>query len=110
MRNTVGFVFFNKYDATKNYPWGGKGGIISKLQNDINILDGNNSSMIRGIMNEVSLVKANGVKFKPDLEGWSNTGRKSIIDMDYQEAHIIADMVMSGIIMLTAWSLVNDNS
>ena len=30
VRYTVGFVFSNKYDATKNHPWGGKGGIVSK--------------------------------------------------------------------------------
>ena len=45
------FIFiFNKYDATKKYPWGGKCGIILKLQNDISIPDRNNSSEIRGIM------------------------------------------------------------
>ena len=30
MRYTVVFLFSNKYDATKNHPWGGKGGIVSK--------------------------------------------------------------------------------
>ena len=47
--------------------------------------------MIRGIMKEVLLAKAYGVKFKPNLKGWSKTGRKSIIYMDSQEAQIIAD-------------------
>ena len=74
VRYTVEFVFFNKYDATKKDPWGGKGGIILKLQNDNNISDGNNSSMIRGIMKEVLLAKADGVKFKPHLKGRSKTG------------------------------------
>ena len=75
MRCTIEFVFLNKYDATENDPWGGKGGIVLKLRNDNNISDGNNSSMICGIMKEVLLAKADGVKFKPDLKGWSKTGR-----------------------------------
>ena len=80
-----------------------------KLQNDINIPDGNNSLMISGVMKKVLLAKADGVKFKPDMKRWSKTGRKSIIDMDYQESHIIVDAVESGTIILTAWSLVNDH-
>ena len=32
VRYTIEFVFLNKYDATKKGPWGGKGGIILKLQ------------------------------------------------------------------------------
>ena len=68
----------------KNHPWDGKGGIISKLQNYINIPDGNNSTVIRGVMKEVLLAKADGVKFEPNLKARSKTGRKSIIDMDYK--------------------------
>ena len=56
-------------------------------------------------MKEVLLAKENEVKFEPNLRGWSKTGRKSIIDMDYEEAQIIADSVKWGMIMLTAWSL-----
>ena len=108
MRYTVGFVFSNKYDATKNHPWCGKVGIISKLRNDINPLDGNNSLMIHRTMKEVLLVEADGVKFEPDLKGWSKNRRISIIDMYYQEAQIIADEVELGMSMFTAWSLVND--
>ena len=37
VRYTVRFVFFNKYDGTEKNTWGGKGGIISKIRNDINI-------------------------------------------------------------------------
>ena len=44
-------------------------------------------------MRDVLLAKANEVKFEPDLRGWSKTGRKSIIDIDYQEVQIIADVV-----------------
>ena len=77
----------------KNYPWSGKGDIISKPQNDINITDKNNTSMIRGILKEVLLAKADGVKFETAMKGWIKTGRKSIIDMDSQEAQIIADTV-----------------
>ena len=77
--------FLNKYNATEKHPWGGKGGIILKLWTDIHIPDGNNSSMIHGIIKEVLLAKEDGVKFEPDLKGWSKTRRKSIIDMDYQE-------------------------
>ena len=73
MRYTIEFVFFNKYDATEKDPWGGKGGIILKLQNDNNISDGNNSSMICGNMREVLSEKADGFKFKPDLKGQSKT-------------------------------------
>ena len=72
VRYTIEFFFFN---ATEEYPWGGKVGIILKLQNDNNISDGNNSSIIHGIMKEVLLAKAGGVKFKPDLKGWSKNGR-----------------------------------
>ena len=75
MRYTVEFVFLNKYDATEKDPWGGKGGIVLKLQNDNNISDGNISSMIRGILKEVLLAKADGVKFKPNLKGQIKTGR-----------------------------------
>ena len=83
---TVGFDFWNKYNATKNHPWGGKGGTISKLRNDINIPDGTHSSMISGIMKEVFLAKVDGVKFEPNLKVRSKTGRKSIIYMDSKEA------------------------
>ena len=48
VRYTLGFVFSNKYDTNKKHPWGGKGRIILKLQNDINIPDENNSSIICG--------------------------------------------------------------
>ena len=65
--------------------------------------------MIHGIMKEVLLAKADGVKFEPDMKGRSKTGRKSIINMDSQESQIIADVVDSGMITLTAWSLVNDH-
>ena len=47
----------------KKHTWGGKGGIILKLRNDINIPDVRNGSMIRVIMKEVLLAKADGVKF-----------------------------------------------
>ena len=80
-----------------------------KIQNDINIPGGNNSSMIRKIMKEVLLAKVDGVKFKPDLKGQSKTGRKSIIDMDSQEAQIFADAVESGMSTFTTWSLVNNH-
>ena len=109
VRCTVGFVFLNKYDATKNNPWGEKGDIISKLRNDINIPDGNNSLMICRIMKEVLLAKADGVKLEPNLKGWRKTWGKSIIGMYYKEAQIIADVVESGRITLTAWYLVNDH-
>ena len=65
--------------------------------------------MIRGIMKEVLLAKADGVKFGPDIKGQIKTGRESIIYMDSQEAQIIADAMDSGIITLTAWSLANDH-
>ena len=81
---------------------GGKGGMISKLRNDINIPDGNNISVICRIMKEVLLVKAGGVKFEPNMKGRSKTGRKSIIDMDSKELQIIADAVDSGMSMLIA--------
>ena len=84
VRYTVGFIFSKKYDATKNHSWGGKGGIISKLRNYITIPDGNNSSVICGIMKEVLLAKADGVKFEPDMIGQSKTGRKYVIDVDTQ--------------------------
>ena len=93
----------------KTDPWGGKVGIILKLQNDNNISDGNNSSMIRGIMKEVLLAKADGVKFGPDLKCRIKIGRESIIYMDSQEAQIIADVVDSGMSTLTAWSLANNH-
>ena len=63
VRYTIVFVFLYKYDETKKHPWGEKYGIISKLRNDINIPDGDNISMIHGIMKEVLLAVANGVKF-----------------------------------------------
>ena len=78
--------------------------IISKLCNDIDISNRNNTLMISRIIKEVLLVKADGVKFQPNLKGRSKTGRKSIIDMDSQEAQIIADVVELGINTLTAWS------
>ena len=78
VRYTVEFIFFNKYCATKKYPWGGKGGIGLKLRNDNNISDGNNSSMIRMIMKEVLLAKADGVKFEPDLKVGEKMGGNSL--------------------------------
>ena len=56
-------------------------------------------------MKKVLLAKARGVKFKPNIKGWSKTGKKSIIGMDYQKSRIIADAVESGMRALTAWSL-----
>ena len=109
VRYTVEFVFLNKYDATEKDTWVGKGRIILKLRNDNNISDGNNSSMIYGIMKEVLLAKADGVKFGPDLKGRIKTGRESIIYMDSQEAHIIYDAMDSGMSTLTAWSLAKDH-
>ena len=86
VRYTVGFVFSNRYYSTEKHTWGGKGGIILKIQNDINIPNGNNSSVIRGIMKEVLLEKTDGVKFGLDMKGRSKTGSKSIVDIDSQEA------------------------
>ena len=40
--------------------------------------------MISGVLKEVLLVKAGGVKFETDLKGRSKTDSKSIIDVDYQ--------------------------
>ena len=80
--------------------------IISNMCNDINISNGNNSLMICGIMKEVLLAKSDGVRFEPSLKCRSKTGRKSIIDMDSQEAHIIDDVFKSGISILTTWLLV----
>ena len=54
-------------------------------------------------MKEMLLEKADGFKFEPDLQGWSKNGRKSIIDMDYQEVQIIPDAVELGMRALTAW-------
>ena len=51
--------------------------------------------MIRGILREVCLVKEDRVKFKPNLKGRSKTGRKSIIDMDSQEAQTMDDVLES---------------
>ena len=99
----------NKYDAAENNPWGVKGGIFSKLRNDIIISDANNSLMICRIMKEVLLAKADGVTFKPDLKGRSKNGRKSIIDMNSQEAQITADAVELGMSTFNAWSLANNH-
>ena len=109
VRYTVGFFLLNKYYATKKHPWGGKGGIISKLRDDINLPDVNNISMIHRIMKEVLSAKADGVKSEPDLKGRGKTGRKSIIDKDSQEAQIISDAVESWMITLTAWLLVKNH-
>ena len=62
--------------------------------------------MIFGIMMEFLLAKADGVKFEPSLKCRKKNGRISIIDMDFQEAHIIDDVFKSGISMLTVWFLV----
>ena len=109
MRYTVGFSFLNKYDATKNHPWSGKGGIILKLWNYINITNGNNTLMICGIMKDVLLAKSDGVKLEPGMKGQGKPGRKSIIDTDSQEAQIIADALESGASTLTDWLLVNNH-
>ena len=79
-----------------------------KLRNDNNISDGNNTSMIRGIMKEVLLAKRDGVKFEPDLKLRSKTGRESIIYMDSREVQIIDDAMDSGMSTLTVWYLAND--
>ena len=44
-------------------------------------------------MKEVLLAKENEVKFEPVLRGQRKSGRKSIIDMDYEEVQIIADVM-----------------
>ena len=109
VRYTFGFVFSNKYDATKTHPWGGKCGIISKLLNCINTSNVNNSLVICRIIKEVLLSKADGFKVEPDMKGWIKTGRKSIIDMDSHGAQIITDAVESGMSALTSWLLVKDH-
>ena len=58
--------------------------------------------MIRGIMKEVLLAKSDGVKSELDLKVQIKSRRKSIIDMDSQEAQIIADAAESGMSTLTA--------
>ena len=63
--------------------------------------------MIRRIMKEILLVKADGVKFEPDLKGQIKIWRKSLIDMDYQEVQNIAYAIDSGMIMLSTWLHVN---
>ena len=65
--------------------------------------------MIRGIVKEVLLAKADGVKFGPDIKCRIKTGRESIIYMNPQEAQIISDVMDSGMSTLTAWSLANDH-
>ena len=65
--------------------------------------------MICGIMKEVLLAKADGFKIKPDLKGWSKTGRKSIIYMDSQEVQIITDAMDLEMSTLTAWLLANNH-
>ena len=65
--------------------------------------------MIRRIMEEVLLEKADGIKFESNLKGRSNTENESMTDMDYQETKIISDAAESEMITLTAWSLVNDH-
>ena len=57
-------------------------------------------------MKEVFLAKENEVKFEPVLRGQRKSGRKSIIDMDYEEVQIIADVMQWGMITLTTWLLV----
>ena len=109
VRYTVAFLFSNKYDAFKNNPWGGKGCIILKLWNDINIPDENNGSMICGIIKDVLLAEVDGVKFESDLKGQIKTGRKFIIVIDYQEAQIIDNAVELGMIIFCAWSLFNNH-
>ena len=58
-------------------------------------------------MKKEFLSQADAFKLEPNLKGQSKTGTKSIIDMDYQEAQIIADAAELGMRTLTAWSLVN---
>ena len=60
-------------------------------------------------MKEVLLAKSDGVKFELNMKGQRKIVRNSIIDMDYQEAQIIADAVESGMIPLNAWLLVIDH-
>ena len=65
--------------------------------------------MIRGVMKEVLLANADGVKFEPNIKGHSKNGKKNIIDVDSQEVQIIADAVESGMITFTAWSIVQNH-
>ena len=60
-------------------------------------------------MKKEFLSQADAFKLEPNLKGQSKTGTKSIIDMDYQEAQIIADAVESGMSPLNAWLLVIDH-
>ena len=63
--------------------------------------------MIRGIMKELSLAKADGVKFEPNMKGRRKIRRKPIIDMNSQEAQIIDYVVESGMSTLNTWSFFN---
>ena len=65
--------------------------------------------MIRGIMKEVLLAKADGVKLETNLKGRRKTERKSIIDVDSKEAQIITDVVELEMSMLTSCLLVSNN-
>jgi hypothetical protein len=56
---------YNEAPDTDATPWGGKGGIISRIKKDLEIPRGTDSSMIRNTLDEYLMAKEGGFEWKP---------------------------------------------
>ena len=109
LRICVAYHFKQVYQLapdSEEMPWGGKGGLISKIKKDLNLCPDTRPETIRTIMNSVIEAEQLGIRYVP-RDNRSNAGRKSIISTDSQEAQIIADSMESGMSIVCTWGLVN---
>ena len=108
----VAYCFESKYDTcenTEDTPWTGKDGIISSIWKDLNIGRGTSNARISAIMKDLLTAKEAGVRYDPQegVKRIGRSGRKAMIDINSQEAQIIADAIESGMSIVSAWALVN---
>lgn len=108
-RHAILYVYDKMLDAPEDCeetPWDGKGGVISTIRATLQIDEGYKSSYIRAILEEIEASRGKDEGYIPKFST-SQRGRKAIIDIESQEAQIIADAVESGKSILDAWLLVN---
>ena len=108
----VAYCFESKYgtcENTEDTPWIGKDGIISSIRKDLNIGRGTSNERISAVMKDLLTAKEAGVRYDPQegVKRRGRSGRKAIIDINSQEAQIIADAIESGMSIVSAWALVN---
>ena len=109
-RQCVAYIFLNKYGAVRDEEgskWGGRDGIISQIRHDLGLAK---NQRIRHILEDVRSCLDLGELYTGDrarIDEDAHCGRPVIIEVDSEDAQIIADELESGGSQVTAWNLVN---